>query len=179
MTHIAYLGLGSNLGDRRGQLDQALTLLQTPWLEIREISSLYESEPVGPVTQQPPFYNAVVQIHTRFTPRGLLQHCLAVESLLGRTRRVAKGPRTIDLDVLLVDDVVWTWPELVLPHPELARRLFVLEPLLEIAPQVRDPRNGQVLSLARARLHGEQRVRRMETLWRKEGPAQPPHTQSL
>jgi 2-amino-4-hydroxy-6-hydroxymethyldihydropteridine diphosphokinase len=145
MKHTAYLGLGSNLGDRRANLEQALWRLQAPDLRVIQVSSVYESAPVGPVPDQPAFENAAAHVRTDLTPRELLSRCLKVEAELGRVRRVAQGPRCIDVDLLLVDDLVASWPELELPHPELTRRAFVLAPLMEIAPLATDPRDGALL----------------------------------
>jgi len=145
MKHVAFLGLGSNLGDRRANLEQALERLAGPELCVCGVSSLYESEPVGPVPDQPPFLNAVARVLTSLPARRLLSRCLEVEAQLGRQRTVAKGPRVIDLDLLLLDDLVASWPELELPHPELTRRAFVLAPLMELAPLLVDPRDGALL----------------------------------
>jgi len=145
MKHTAYLGLGSNLGDRRANLEQALWRLQDTDLRVIQVSSVYESAPVGPCPDQPAFYNAVAHVRADLTPRELLGRCLQVEAQLGRVRGVPKGPRPIDIDMLLVDDLVASWPELELPHPQLTRRAFVLAPLMEIAPLTTDPRDGALL----------------------------------
>jgi 2-amino-4-hydroxy-6-hydroxymethyldihydropteridine diphosphokinase len=140
----AYLGLGSNVGDRRERLRAALDELQRAGLVRVSVSSLYESEALGPVTQDR-FINAVACFTVEIGPRRLLARCLEIEQTLGRQPGVLKGPRVIDIDLLLVDDAVCAWPELVLPHPELTRRAFVLQPLLEIAPELTDPRDGRPL----------------------------------
>jgi 2-amino-4-hydroxy-6-hydroxymethyldihydropteridine diphosphokinase len=145
-SRIAYLGLGSNLGDRRWYLQQALWLLQGEGLELLRVSSVYESTPVGPVAGQPMFYNAVVQVETALEPLELLRRCQRVETALGRVRLVAKGPRVIDVDLLLMDDLVLEEPELTLPHSELRNRAFVLAPLAELAPMLLDPRDQTLLS---------------------------------
>lgn len=141
----AYIGLGSNLGDRREHLECALGQLGDPELQLRRVSSLYETAPQGPVLDQPAFYNAVVEVQTALEPWALLHRCLDLELRLGRERLVSKGPRTIDLDLLLMEDLVIEEPTLVLPHPELTRRGFALIPLLELAPMTVDPRDGTVL----------------------------------
>jgi 2-amino-4-hydroxy-6-hydroxymethyldihydropteridine diphosphokinase len=145
LKHAGYLGLGSNLGSRRANLEQALARLQDADLRVQQVSSVYESEPVGPVPRQPLFLNAVARVQTSLGPRELLSRCLEVEDRMGRQRLVDKGPRSIDVDLLLVNDVVASWPELQLPHPELTRRAFVLLPLMEIAPLLTDPRDSTLL----------------------------------
>jgi 2-amino-4-hydroxy-6-hydroxymethyldihydropteridine diphosphokinase len=100
---------------------------------------------VGPRRDQPRFYNAVAQVQTTLDPCALLKRCLEVEALMGRRREVVKGPRVIDIDLLLIGDLVASWPELTIPHPELSRRAFVLLPLLEISPMATDPRDDTLL----------------------------------
>jgi len=133
----AYIGMGSNLGDRAGTLRQAVSRLRTLG-RITAISSLYETEPVG-YLEQPPFLNAVVASKTRLATIDLLRALLAIERDLGRTRIFPNAPRTLDLDLLLVDAVVLNTDELILPHPRLHERAFVLVPLAEIAPTARHP----------------------------------------
>ena len=154
---IAYLGLGSNLGQREANLLGGLELLCGPTVEPLAASSVYESDPVGPVQDQPAFLNMALKVDSRLEPVLLLRHCLEVESRLGRDRQgeVPKGPRTLDVDLLLVEGVVEQWPELVLPHPELTNRAFVVLPLLELAPQLADPRDGSPLSAVAAALRGQ------------------------
>jgi len=131
---IAFLGLGSNLGDRLTQLAAALRALSAhPAISIVRGSSVYESKPVG-VTEQPDFLNLVVQIETTLPPFDLLMLCLRTEASLGRERRERWGPRTIDIDLLSYDDVVLTDERLTLPHPRMHERGFVVVPLAEIAP---------------------------------------------
>lgn len=147
---IAYLGLGSNLGQREANLLAALELLPGPGLEPVAVSSIYESDPVGPVQDQPSFLNLVLEARTSLLPEALLNHCLAVERRLGRDREreVPKGPRLMDVDLLLVGQQVGRWPDLVLPHPELTNRAFVVLPLLELSPDLTDPRDGSSLEVA-------------------------------
>lgn len=134
MTARAFLSLGSNLGDRRGALDRALDRLKEGGaLQVRNQSSFYETAPVGR-TAQSWFYNLVVEVETDLGPHDLLAHCQGVERALGRRRVERWGPRTVDIDLLLYNDLIVDTPALVIPHPELTRRRFVLEPLLEIAP---------------------------------------------
>ena len=132
----AYLGLGSNLGERREHLAGALRELNADRATvIVQGSSLYESKPVG-MTDQPDFLNLVVQIETAHLPRELLSFCLGIEARLGRERRERWGPRTIDVDVLAYNDLWWSDDHLVLPHPRMHERSFVLTPLAEIAPDL-------------------------------------------
>jgi 2-amino-4-hydroxy-6-hydroxymethyldihydropteridine diphosphokinase len=133
-----YLGLGSNLGNREANLRMALRLLE-PLCRVEEVSSLYETAPVG-LEDQPPFYNAACRITTGLEPGALLRFLKRVEFEVGRRPGGPRwGPRPIDLDLLLDDDVVVESGDLVLPHPRLAERPFVLVPLAEIAPEARHP----------------------------------------
>ncbi len=130
------LGLGSNVGDREGNIRAAVAKLAAwPGLAVTRVSSLYETAPVG-YTDQPDFLNAVACVETSLSPQELLTACLAVEKDLGRERKVRWGPRTIDIDVLLYDEVTLATPELTLPHPRLHERAFVLVPLAELAPDM-------------------------------------------
>ncbi len=132
----AFLGLGSNLGDRRGHLIQALRgLAADPAIRVVRCSSVYESKPVG-VTEQPDFLNMVVEVGTTHPPLSLLAACLDLEARLGRERRERWGPRVIDVDVLTYDQLPWKDDRLVLPHPRMHERSFVLTPLAEIAPEL-------------------------------------------
>jgi len=144
-SHTAYIGLGSNLGDRRAFLLRGLKQLWGPELQLRRVSSLYETAPVGPVLDQPSFLNAVAEVETSLEPRALLARCQAVERSLGRKRLVDKGPRTLDLDLLLFEDLILTTVRLTVPHPELTARAFALIPLLELCPMAVDPRDGALL----------------------------------
>ncbi len=126
------LGLGSNLGDRRGNIAGAVARLAAwPGITVEKVSSLYETAPVG-YTDQPDFLNAAVCVTTTLTPQELLAACLAVERALGRERKVRWGPRTVDIDVLFYEDVVLATDELTLPHPRFHERCFVLAPLAEL-----------------------------------------------
>jgi len=140
MAATAYIALGSNLGDRLAYLDRALAELRgRPGVEVTRVSSVYETAPVGGPAGQGPYLNAVAELRTTLAAAGLLQLLLDVESGLGRVRAERDGPRTIDLDLLLYDDVVRDDPKLTLPHPRLHQRLFVLQPLAEIAPGLIHP----------------------------------------
>ncbi len=129
----AYLGLGSNLGDRESLLRSALERLAADDLVITAVSSVYETAPVGWI-DQPDFLNLAAAIATALSPRALLERCLAVEAALGRVRAERWGPRTIDIDVLWYEGVVLQEPALTLPHPRLTERAFALLPLAEVAP---------------------------------------------
>ncbi len=140
----AYLGLGSNQGDRPAMLREALTRLEASRrVRVRKQSSLYETAPVG-VTEQPWFLNLVAEVDTDLLPLQLLNLVLTVERDLGRVRTQRWGPRTIDIDILLYADLAMTTPTLVIPHPEMTRRRFVLEPLVEIGPDVTLPGGQRV-----------------------------------
>jgi 2-amino-4-hydroxy-6-hydroxymethyldihydropteridine diphosphokinase len=137
MPVIAYIGLGSNVGDSKSLLVQAVGMLAEA-VRVTRVSSLYHTEPVG-FREQDDFINAVVEIETDRSPDGLLDLCRSVEDRLGRKRTVRWGPRTIDLDILLYGDLAVNAPALVIPHPRMAERKFVLAPLAEIAPDAVHP----------------------------------------
>jgi 2-amino-4-hydroxy-6-hydroxymethyldihydropteridine diphosphokinase len=139
----AYIGLGSNLGDRMATLRSAVQRLQTLG-RITGVSSLYETEPVG-YLEQPAFLNAVVALETALAPVDLLRALLGIERELGRTRSFPNAPRALDLDLLLVDDVTLETAELTLPHPRLHDRAFVLVPLADLAPEMVHPQSGQTV----------------------------------
>ena len=137
--HIAYLGLGSNVGDREEFIEQAIFLLsKTPGIKMRKKSANYETEPEGN-SDQPQFLNAAVEIQTSFDPYKLLSVLHETENALGRERDVEWGPRTIDLDILLYDNQIVSDDKLQIPHPLLHERLFVLKPLSEVAPNAIHP----------------------------------------
>jgi 2-amino-4-hydroxy-6-hydroxymethyldihydropteridine diphosphokinase len=137
---IAYISLGSNIGDREAALRLAVELLNERAGNVTALSSSYETEPVG-YTAQPMFLNAAARLETQLPPEQLMEVLLAIERELGRDRAatVPKGPRTIDLDLLLYDDLVVDTPQLTVPHPAMHQRRFVLEPLVEIAPDAFHP----------------------------------------
>jgi 2-amino-4-hydroxy-6-hydroxymethyldihydropteridine diphosphokinase len=131
----AYLGLGSNLGDREANLNEAVRLLaETPGVQVRRVSRYLHSAPWG-VTDQPEFLNAVAEVQTLLGPEKLLAALKAIERVMGRQPGRRWGPRLIDLDLLLFDRVRLQTPSLTLPHPEILRREFVWGPLAEIAPE--------------------------------------------
>ncbi len=138
--HQAWIAFGSNLGERLENLKAALNLLvANPQIELHRKSSVYQTAPVGGPGNQNDYFNAVVALETSLDPTHLLRLCLAVEDELGRVRKEVNGPRTIDLDLLLYGDLIIDTVELILPHPRLAERLFVLDPLAEIAPDAIHP----------------------------------------
>jgi 2-amino-4-hydroxy-6-hydroxymethyldihydropteridine diphosphokinase len=142
MTRV-FIGLGSNLGDRERFIRQAVEeIARMPETRLVRVSSLYDSEPVG-VQDQPVFLNAVGIFETELEPRELLWHLQLVERRLGRVRAKRWGPRTVDLDILLYGDLVIEQEDLVVPHPELENRAFVLIPLFELDPELVHPGTGQ------------------------------------
>ena len=147
----AYIGLGSNLGDREATLRRALELLaEEPGIEVTAVSTFRDTDPVG-LLDQPRFLNAAARIESELGPRELLECLLAVERALGRTRTGPRfGPRTIDLDLLLYGDSTLAEPGLTVPHPRLHERAFVLEPLAELDPRLVIPGLGDVKSLLAA-----------------------------
>jgi 2-amino-4-hydroxy-6-hydroxymethyldihydropteridine diphosphokinase len=138
MSH-GYLGLGSNIGDRRGHLQAAVDALPARGVDVLASSSVYETEPVGLVLDQRAFFNACVRIETSLGPEELLDACKAVEQSAGRRIGVRHGPREIDVDVLLLDGVTYSSERLKLPHREVRSRRFVLVPLLELDPSLALP----------------------------------------
>ncbi|WP_376794267.1 GTP cyclohydrolase MptA [Thermogemmatispora sp.] len=143
-THIVYLELGSNLGDRRANLAAALQRLREV-VEISRVSSVYETEPVG-YTEQPRFFNMVCVGRTALSAEQLLAYAKAIETALGRRPTVRNGPRPIDIDILLYDNLQMQAEHLTIPHPRMAERAFVLVPLAEIAPELIDPNSGRRIS---------------------------------
>jgi len=131
----AFLGLGSNLGDRAHYLGEAISALRGLLVKVEATSQIYETEPWG-LMEQPLYWNQVIEIETLLEPLELLHVCQAIEHQLGRERKIHWGPRTIDIDLLIYDNVVSESEELILPHPYLEERAFVLAPLREIAPEL-------------------------------------------
>ena len=141
MGVTAFLGLGTNVGDRAGNLAEALHRL-AGITEIVQTSSVYETDPVG-YTDQPSFWNMVAEIRTDLPARELMSGLLEIEEEMGRERTFPNAPRIIDIDILLYDDVVTSDAVVALPHPRMGERAFVLKPLAEIAPDATDPRTGE------------------------------------
>lgn len=137
--HEAYIGLGSNLGNRQAYLEGALEALSMEReIEVEEISDLIETEPYG-YTEQPAFLNGCARIRTLLKPQELLDVLQDTETAAGRERRIHWGPRTLDLDLLLYDEAVIGTKRLIVPHPEMEKRRFVLEPMVQLAPWLRHP----------------------------------------
>jgi 2-amino-4-hydroxy-6-hydroxymethyldihydropteridine diphosphokinase len=155
-----YLGLGSNVGDRLEHMRRALHELAHRGVEVIACSSVYETEPVGLVTDQREFLNACLRIETALSPEELLGACKSVEQTIGRTPGGPRhGPREIDVDLLLLDSVTYSSAKLTLPHPSVTERRFVLVPLLELDPELKLP-DGTRLSDALDGLGSDQRVKR-------------------
>lgn len=160
---VAYLAAGSNLGCRRCNLESAIRLLNNRKdISISDLSSLYETEPVG-MANQPWFLNMVLrlQVETGINPQRLLHRLQQIESSLGRTRTIKDGPRIIDLDLLLVDSLVVCSKELTLPHPGLHRRKFVLLPLVELDSSLVHPKSELPLKQLIRDLDSDKRVIRL------------------
>jgi 2-amino-4-hydroxy-6-hydroxymethyldihydropteridine diphosphokinase len=134
----AYLSLGSNLGDRSDNIQRAIEALGSRGVHVKRQSALYETEPVD-VRDQGWFLNCVAEAETNLLPRQLMKALLETERTLGRQRRVFRGPRTIDIDILLFGSDVVALPDIEIPHPRMAERRFVLVPFAEIAPTIRHP----------------------------------------
>jgi 2-amino-4-hydroxy-6-hydroxymethyldihydropteridine diphosphokinase len=164
-TSRAFVSLGSNLGDREAYLRGALQALRaTRGIERLEVSRIYETDPVGPPPQGP-YLNAVAEIETEMEPRALLERLLEIETEAGRIRRGVRGEaRTLDLDLLLFADRCIEEEGLVVPHPRMHERGFVLEPLCELAPQRVHPRSGETVAELAARVRDPAAVRP----WREE-----------
>jgi 2-amino-4-hydroxy-6-hydroxymethyldihydropteridine diphosphokinase len=137
-----YLGLGSNVGDREANLREALQRLETAGMRVLRRSSVYETEPLE-LRDQPWFLNAAVQVETDLFPRQLLACIRNIEREMGRKRVTPKGPRNIDIDILFYGRSVIDTADLAVPHPRIAQRRFVLEPLAEIAAELRHPLTGE------------------------------------
>jgi 2-amino-4-hydroxy-6-hydroxymethyldihydropteridine diphosphokinase len=160
MPNIVYLSLGSNVGDREAQLREATERLSTLGRVIA-VSSFYETEPVE-FTEQPWFLNCAVALETSSTPEQLMTSILRIEGEMGRRRVQKKGPRSIDIDILLFADAIVKSSELTIPHPAMHQRRFVLEPLAEIAPRVQNPVFQKTVRELLDRLPPGQSVKKIE-----------------
>jgi 2-amino-4-hydroxy-6-hydroxymethyldihydropteridine diphosphokinase len=159
MSHYAYIGIGSNLGDRKANALEAVDRVsKLPGTRVIRASSLYESEPLGDAKTW--FVNSVIEVETGFAPEQLLRKLKAIEQAMGRKRVKGKrwGSRIIDLDILLCDQEIVDKRSLKVPHPEMHKRRFVLLPLAELAPQVVHPHLGQSVSVLLANVKDEKRV---------------------
>lgn len=155
---MAYIAFGSNVGDRRLILDGAIaSLAAAPNVAVKRVSSIHETAPIGGPPGQGLFLNAVAALETTLDPFELLKILHDVENHFGRTRTVHWGPRTLDLDLLLFDDRIIATPELTIPHPRMAERKFVLEPLAEIAPDAHDPLSHRTIAELLRTLEGTSR----------------------
>jgi 2-amino-4-hydroxy-6-hydroxymethyldihydropteridine diphosphokinase len=166
MTDVrtGYIGLGSNVGDPRANLRQALDLLEEAGVEVQAVSSLYMTEPVGEILDQPDFLNAAARICTDLEPEGLLDVCKRIELDMGRDPDAPRhSPRPVDLDLLLLGDLVLETDRLSLPHREVTTRRFVLAPLLELDPDLTLP-DGTCLADSLAAMPAD--VQRVETAGR-------------
>ncbi|RJQ32696.1 MAG: 2-amino-4-hydroxy-6-hydroxymethyldihydropteridine diphosphokinase [Actinobacteria bacterium] len=142
VASVVYLSLGSNIGERKKSLEEAIKELKTK-LGILAISSVYQSKPIG-LEDQPDFYNLVIKARTDLNPHQLLDYIQHIEVNLGRKREARWGPRTIDIDILLYNNQVISSDRLVIPHPRMIERLFVLKPLLEVEPELELPDRKEV-----------------------------------
>lgn len=156
----AYLSLGANVGDRAGQIEKALALLEESGVRVAQRSALYETEPVD-APPQPWFLNCLVEVETELLPLGLLHLTQRIEGQLGRKRSGSpRGPRPMDIDIVLFGNHIVRLPELTVPHPRLAERRFVLEPLRELAPELRHPITRKTAAEMLAELSSSAQVRR-------------------
>jgi 2-amino-4-hydroxy-6-hydroxymethyldihydropteridine diphosphokinase len=160
VKYNVYLSLGSNLGDRAKNLRDAIAAVREAGIHVTRISSIYETEPVD-YLDQPWFLNIAVGAETELAPAATLQTLREIETRLGSKKLVAKGPRLIDMDILLYGDEVIDIQELQVPHPRMHLRRFVLEPLAEIAPTARHPISGLSISEMLARTKDTSTVRKM------------------
>jgi 2-amino-4-hydroxy-6-hydroxymethyldihydropteridine diphosphokinase len=161
MPQLAYLSLGSNVGDRVAHLRDAIARLESIG-RVVSVSSFYETEPVE-VTDQPWFLNCAVGLETALTAEQLMARLLQIEQERGRRRVQKKGPRTIDIDILLFDDLILDSPDVTIPHPAMQKRRFVLEPLAEIAAEARHPGIKKTIRELLEELPAGQSVRRAKS----------------
>ncbi len=162
---VGYIGLGANVGDREAHLRKAIADLSAHDVEVEAVSSLYETEPVGEILDQPDFLNAAVRVRTALEPEALLDVCKAIEAEHGRALdRPRHSPRPIDLDLLLLGDLELETERLTLPHREVSSRRFVLAPLLELDPDLTLPDGTGLADALESLPEGEQQVARVGDL---------------
>jgi 2-amino-4-hydroxy-6-hydroxymethyldihydropteridine diphosphokinase len=167
LKNIAYISIGSNMGDRVNFFKKAVQLLdQDEGISLVDISSLYETDPVGYV-EQPLFLNAVLKVETIYGPEELLEKCLEVEQILGRNREIRWGPRTLDLDILLYNQENIETESLSVPHPRMLERAFVIIPLLELNPGIMLPKVETPLNDILEEIQDNEGVR----LWKRKNGA--------
>lgn len=142
---LVYIGLGSNLGDRHGNIETAIELMKAAGVEVEKVASFIETPPYGEIAQ-PNFINTVCSAKTVLSPQELLKELKEIEKKMGRVETVRWGPRVIDLDILLYDNLILQEENLNIPHADMLNRRFVLEPLTEIAPNLVHPVNGIIMS---------------------------------
>jgi len=159
--HVAFLSLGSNVGDTRHHLESAREELMTLGVATEEASPLYATEPVD-FKDQPWFLNQVIRVHTILTPMELLEVCSRVEDMHLRQREIPKGPRTLDIDILLYDDLIVEHPQLQIPHPQIPLRRFVLEPLATLVPEEMHPVLHDTFRNLLAKCQDRAQVQRLE-----------------
>jgi 2-amino-4-hydroxy-6-hydroxymethyldihydropteridine diphosphokinase len=167
---VAVVGLGSNLGDRRAHLEFAIARL-TRYLSALRVSSVHETDPVGVPGDQPRFLNAVAVGETTLEARPLLDALLAIEKQAGRERPYAGAARTLDLDLILLGDRIIDEPDLTVPHPRFRERRFVLEPLAEVTPGLRDPVTGRTIAELLGKLPEQKTERTEETVEQRSNGA--------
>jgi 2-amino-4-hydroxy-6-hydroxymethyldihydropteridine diphosphokinase len=159
-VRTGYLGLGSNVGDREAHLRAAIEALRDGGVEVESTSSLYETEPVGEVLDQPDFLNAAIRIRTALDPEALLDLCKEIEAERGRALDAPRhSPRPLDVDLLLLGDLELSTPRLTLPHREVGNRRFVLAPLLELDPELALPDGTRLAGALAALGEGERAIR--------------------
>ncbi len=158
---VCYLSLGTNLGDREGNLREGIAALGPVGVQVKRISSMYETEPVD-YLDQPWFLNCVLEAETSIESHALLRELRAIEARLGSKKEFAKGPRKLDLDILLYGSETIATEDLQIPHPRMLQRRFVLEPLVEIAPNLRHPSWSGSVSRLLEDLEDSSQVRRLK-----------------
>jgi 2-amino-4-hydroxy-6-hydroxymethyldihydropteridine diphosphokinase len=160
---IVYLSLGSNVGEREDNIKNALMLIEEIG-EIKKVSPLYQTEPVG-IKDQPWFLNCVIEVQTLSKPNELIVFVQKIEHKLGRTNTIKNGPRTIDIDILLYDDICVENENLIVPHPRLHERLFVLVPFMDVNPDVHHPRFKKTIQQLYDSILHEETVTLYKSTW--------------